>query len=86
MSVYVGLSVGALTRRIGWTDRMRLLDEPFRIVQGHTAGEPPVVRLCGAGRAVRPAVLVHRQRVVRFGTLVFRTGANEVNAIIHLTD
>jgi hypothetical protein len=29
---------------------------------------------------------VHRQRVVRFGTLVFRPGANEVNAIIHLTD
>ena len=86
MSVEVGLSVGALTSRIGWTDRMRLLDEPFGIVQGHTAGEPPVVGLRGAGRAVRPAVLVHGQRVVRLGTLVFGTSANEVNAIIHLTD
>ena len=56
----VGISVGALTRRIDRTDWMRLLDEMFRIVQRHAAGEPPVVGLCGACRAIRPAVLVHR--------------------------
>ena len=76
------LSVGALTGRINLTVRFPA-DEPLRLVQRHAAGRPPVVVLAGARRAVRPAVVVHRQGVVRFGPLVFRPSADEIDAIVH---
>lgn len=75
------LSVGALIPRSDLTAY-----EPLRIVERHSAGRAPVVALARAARAVRPAVFVHRQGVVQIGSLMFRTSAIEVDAIIHLTD
>ena len=81
----VKLSVGTLIGRVGETDRMTS-DKLLHVVQRHSAGRPPVVVLAGTGGAVRPAVFVHGEGVVRFGALVFRTSADEVDAIVHQTD
>lgn len=78
------LSVGALTRRIDLTDSLPS-DELLRVFQRHAAGGAPVVVLAGTTWAVRPAVFVHRQGVVRFGRLMPRTRTDEVDAIVHLT-
>ena len=82
--VEVRLSVGALSGRADLVPSGELL----RIFQRHPAGRhrAPVVVIAGTTRAVRPAILVHRQGVVRFGSLVFRTSAIEVDAIVHQTD
>ena len=79
------MSVGGLDRLIGLTDFLPS-DELLGVLQGHAAGRTPLVVLAGMARAVRPEVLVHGQRVVKRGLLVFRTSANEVDAIVHLTD
>lgn len=81
----MGLSVGALIRHADGTDRVQP-DEPFHVVQRHPAGWLPVVGLGGTTGAVRPAVPVHRQRVVRLRPLVVPTRAEEVDAIVHQTD
>ena len=81
----VRLSVGALVRQSDGIDRVWSY-EPLRVVQRQAAGRPPVMGRAGTARAVRPAVLVHRQGVVRFGPLMVRTSADEVDAIVHQND
>src|SRR6185503_3658511 len=76
------MSIGRLSRRAGRT-YLRLNRKPFRVVQGHAAGRLPVMPVIGTSRAVRPAVLVHGQSVVRLGAPVLTTSADEVDAIVH---
>ena len=79
------LSVGSADRRIDLTDRVPL-DELLRVFQRDAAGRAPLVPVASTSWAVGPAVFVHGQGIVRFGTLMFCTSAHEVDAIVHLTD
>ena len=60
----MGVSVGGLRHRIGETN-LGLLGETLRVVQGQATSRLPVMSVVGTNRAVRPAVLVHGQAVVR---------------------
>ena len=68
--------------RIDAADRMTER-ESFDVLEGHAPGGLPIVRFAFSGRAVGPAVFVHRYGIVRFGPLVFRASAEEVDAIVH---
>ena len=78
----VRLSVGGLRRRTGETN-LGLLGETLRVVQGQAASRLPVMSVIGTSQAIRPAVLVHGQAVVRLGATVLHASADEVDAIVH---
>src|SRR2546421_12568625 len=81
------LSVGTRVRRA--VDSQRLpSDELLHKLQRQSACgyRAPVVLVAGPSGAVRPAIFVHRQGIVRFGALMFRTSAVEVDDVVHHSD